>query len=213
MYCPRCSSIQSDDIKFCTSCGANLAAVRQAVDARDDEQKFNWGDTWVADMFLSPQAQAKRKAEIEMRMGITPETKRYNEMKAGVIVSSVGIALMLFLFVFMQGLIESGKIPPDAASILSHLWIAGVIPLFVGLALLFNGLFISKRLVEIANRKPDDRNAMPGKGTPTSLPSADTSEFIPTDFSVTDHTTKHLNVVRDRSSEPQREPSWKRDTD
>jgi hypothetical protein len=41
--------------------------------------------------------------EIERRQGITPEVKRYNEIKAGVIVSSAGIGLSIFLFIFMQG--------------------------------------------------------------------------------------------------------------
>ena len=31
MICPRCASNQSDDIRFCTSCGANLQAVREAL--------------------------------------------------------------------------------------------------------------------------------------------------------------------------------------
>src|SRR5215469_4321688 len=134
MYCPRCGSTQAEDIKFCKSCGANLFAVRRAVEARDvDEKKFDWGDTWLAEMFLTHGAQEHRKAELERRLGITPEVKRYNEIKAGVITSSVGVALMIFLFVFMQGIVQGGKVPPDTASILNHLWIAGVIPLFVGL--------------------------------------------------------------------------------
>ena len=34
---------------------------------------------------------------MERRMGITPEVKRYNEIKAGVIVSSIGVGLAIFL--------------------------------------------------------------------------------------------------------------------
>ena len=199
MYCPRCGSTQSDEIRFCKSCGANLFAVRQAVDKRDvDDKKFDWSDTWVADMFLSPEAQARRKAQIELRLGITPETKRYNEIKAGVIVSSVGIALMIFLYVFMQGIVQGGKIPDDTASILNHVWIAGVIPFFVGLALLLNGAVISKRLVEIAKKNSSEQRGLRDAAVRSQLEAADGSEFIPTDFSVTEHTTKHLNAVRDR---------------
>lgn len=199
MYCPRCGSTQSDEIRFCKSCGANLFAVRQAVDKRDvDDKKFDWSDTWVADMFLSPEAQARRKAQIELRLGITPETKRYNEIKAGVIVSSVGIALMIFLYVFMQGIVQGGKIPDDTASILNHVWIAGVIPFFVGLALLLNGAVISKRLVEVAKKNSSEERGLRDAAVRSQLEAADGSEFIPTDFSVTEHTTKHLNAVRDR---------------
>ena len=43
MFCPRCGSSQSEELKFCKSCGANLYAVRQAVDTRETEKKFDWG--------------------------------------------------------------------------------------------------------------------------------------------------------------------------
>src|ERR1044072_8188656 len=95
MICPRCASNQSDEIRFCTFCGANLQAVREALDAPDTGKKFEWGNTWVAEMFMSGRAAELQKLEMERRMGITPEVKRYNEIKAGVIVSSVGIALSI----------------------------------------------------------------------------------------------------------------------
>jgi hypothetical protein len=199
MFCPRCGLTQTDDVKFCTSCGANLFAVRRAVDARDsDEKKFDWGDTWVAEMFLSHEEQKRRKAELERKRGITPEVKRFNEIKAGVIVGSVGIALMIFLRVFMEGVILGGKVPDDAASILSHLWVVGVIPIFVGLALMVNGLVVSKRMVEIARQASHDPNSLEGGTSPHALRAADTNEFIPSGFSVTDHTTKHLAKVKNR---------------
>ena len=102
MICPRCSSNQTDEIKFCTFCGANLEAVRAVLETREPGKKFDWGDTWVAEMFMSQKAQEARKMEMERRMGITPEMKRYQEIKAGVIVSSIGVAISIFLLIFMQ---------------------------------------------------------------------------------------------------------------
>jgi zinc-ribbon domain len=199
MFCPRCGLTQTDDVKFCTSCGANLLAVRRAVDTRDaDEKKFDWNNTWVTEMFLSAEEKKKRKADLELQRGITPEVRRFNEIKAGVIVSSVGIALIIFLRVFMEGIILGGKVPADTASILSHLWVAGVIPLFVGFALMVNGLVVSKRLVEIARQSSQAPNSLEESSDPPALRSADTNEFIPTGFSVTDHTTKHLEAVKKR---------------
>src|SRR2546423_10785013 len=139
MFCPQCGSQQNDDLKFCKLCGANLLAVRQVVATRDTDKKFDWSKTWVAEMFLSQEERKKREEELERTRGITPEVKRYNEIKAGVITGSVGIALMIFLYVFMQGVILSGDVPPDAAVIISRLWVVGVIPFFVGVALLING--------------------------------------------------------------------------
>ena len=152
MFCPRCGSNQSDELKFCKSCGANLYAVRQVVDTRQTDEKIDRSKPWFADIALSEAESKRRKEELDHRRGITPEVRRYNEIKGGVITGSVGLALAIFLNVFMQGLVLSGKIPPDVAEIISRLWIVGVIPFFVGIALIVNGVFVSKRLAEIARQ-------------------------------------------------------------
>ena len=115
MLCPRCGTNQSDEMKFCKVCGANLEAVRVALTNPEVAKKFDWTDTWLAEMFRSGQAAELRKIEMERQMGITPEVKRYIEIKAGVITSAVGVGVAIFLFVFMQGLI--GNVSPQAAEI------------------------------------------------------------------------------------------------
>jgi len=192
MLCPRCSSNQNDDIKFCTSCGANLQAVREALETPEGK-KFDWSNTWVADMFMSGQMAEMRKLEMERRLGITPEVKRYNEIKAGVIVSSVGVGLAFFLAIFMQGV--AGHVKPDVAEIITRLWVAGVIPFMVGVALIVNGLVVSKKIVEAQERAL--REGHQGKELDEGfgargLRAADTSQFVPTNLSVTDGTTRHL---------------------
>jgi hypothetical protein len=144
-------------------------------------------------MFQSAEEVKRRKAELERQRGITPEIKRYNEIKGGVITASVGLALAIFLHVFMDGIILGGKVRSDTAEILSRLWIAGVIPLFVGIALIINGWFVSKKQLEAARRAADHGPLLeqPEKD-PQSLRSADTTEFIPSSFSVTEETTRHL---------------------
>jgi len=190
MLCPRCALNQSDEIKFCTSCGANLQAVREALDA--PEKKFDWGNTWVAEMFMSGQAAEIRKREMERQLGITPEVKRYNEIKAGVIVSCVGIGVSIFLFFLMMGV--AANAPPGDAEILTRVWVAGVIPFMVGLALIINGLFVSKKMIEVMGRGRKETDALEDGGpTPRGLRPADTNEFIPANMSsVTDQTTRHL---------------------
>lgn len=196
MICPRCSSNQSDDVKFCKSCGANLQAVRDVLENREPGNRFEWGDTWVAEMFRSGQATELRKLEMERRMGITPEVKRYTEIKAGVITSSVGVGVSIFLFVFMQGLVN--VVGREAQEILPHLWIAGVIPFFIGLALIVNGLVVSKKMVEAQEREIRKANLSGGDSiagetaTQRALRPGDTNEFIPTGYSVTEQTTRHL---------------------
>jgi len=99
MFCPQCGSAQSDELKFCKSCGVNLDAVRQVTAMRDAGEKFDWSRTWVAEMFLSDGERRRRKEEIERERGITPAMKRYTEIKAGVITSSVGVGVTIFLYV------------------------------------------------------------------------------------------------------------------
>lgn len=196
MYCPKCGANQSDEMRFCNLCGANLNAVRQVVDTRETgarEEKFDWSKTWVAEMFLSEDERKRRKAELERQQGITHEVKRSNEVKGGVITSCAGIGLMIFLYVFMQGIIKSGVVPEHVAEILSRVWIAGVFPFFVGIGLMINGLVVSKKLGQVSGREQSFKSdALDSDAERPSLRSADTTEFITPGFSVTEETTKHL---------------------
>jgi hypothetical protein len=199
MFCPQCGANQSEELKFCKVCGANLHAVRQAVATRETDEKFDWSKTWVTEMFLSEGERKRRTQELELKQGITPEVKRYNEIKAGVITSCVGLGVMIFLFFLMQGIILSGQNSPGDNEILSRVWIVGVIPFLIGLGLIINGVFVSKKLVEAV------RNEMSGQPQSTTalgehrkkdehlfLNAANTKEFISPNFSVTEDPTKHL---------------------
>ena len=190
MICPRCASNQGEDIKFCTSCGANLQAVREALQVPDAAGKFNWNNTWVAEMFMSGQANELRKREMERQLGITPEVKRYNEIKAGVIVSCVGIGVSIFLFFIMNAIANQN--PANDAELLRSIWVAGVIPFMVGLALIINGVVISKKMVEVMEREQNKYKGLEEGPAPRGLKTPDTSEFVPANFSVTDQTTRHL---------------------
>src|SRR5258708_1194058 len=195
MFCPQCGTTQSDDVKFCKSCGANLFAVRQVVATRDVGENFDWSKTWVAEMFMSAEEQKRRKLELEVERGVNPEMKRYTEIKAGVITSCIGVALSIFLYFLMQGIILSGNVDQGAAAIISRIWVAGVFPFFVGIALLFNGVIVSRKLVELGKRGVlDAQNSLEGYQQPPALPPADTIAFAPHGFSVTEGTTKHLKT-------------------
>jgi len=199
MICPRCASNQGDDIKFCTSCGANLQAVREAMQVAEPAAKFDWSNTWVAEMFMSGQAQELRKREMERRLGITPEIKRYNEIKAGVIVSSVGVAVSIFLHFLMHAIAAQN---PRDAELLNSIWLAGLIPFMVGLALIINGVVVSKKMVQVIEREQNKAKSLDEGSAPSprGLKSADTNEFIPANYSVTDSTTRHLESTERKAS-------------
>lgn len=187
MFCPQCGLNQSDDIKFCKTCGGNLFAVRQVVSMRDLPEKFDWSKTWVAEMFLSGGEREKRKEQLELQRGITPEVKRQKELKAGVVTSSVGIGVSIFLYVIMQGVIGTLHNPGSEVEILSRVWIAGVIPFFIGL-----GLILASLLVGRDRRKKAITDSLEGGSTYQSLPASDTERFARAPFSVTDQTTRQL---------------------
>jgi hypothetical protein len=201
MWCPRCGSSQRvwwrtqdvlEELTFCKECGANLYAVRQVVDKPEKSTKSLTGTRpgWLR--CFNPPRRQLGGSTLEIASGLTPEVKRYKEIKGGIITGSVGVALMIFLYVFMQGIIIGGKVPNDTAEILSRIWVAGVIPVFVGLALIFNGVFISKKVLTSSKRPPNSTSELTGDETP-ALRSANTAEFLPANFSVTENTTRHLN--------------------
>jgi len=161
--------------------------------------KFDWSNTWVAEMFMSGQAQELRKREMERRLGITPEIKRYNEIKAGVIVSSVGVAVSIFLHFLMHAIAAQN---PRDAELLNSIWLAGLIPFMVGLALIINGVVVSKKMVQVIEREQNKAKSLDEGSAPSprGLKSADTNEFIPVNYSVTDSTTRHLESTERKAS-------------
>ena len=193
MFCPQCGSTQSDELKFCKSCGANLGSVRDALETGHVPGKFDWNKTWVAEMLQSSDQAIRKEKELERLKGITPDSKRRAEIKGGVISASVGVGIMVFLYFFMQGIILSGDIKPGEAEILSRVWLAGVIPFMVGLALIINGALVSKSARAADIETTADKTSQLGNKAPGEyLPPADTSELFPAGFSVTDETTQHL---------------------
>ena len=199
MFCPQCGANQSEELNFCKSCGMNLQAVRQAASTNVAGEKFDWSESWAGATGLSKEEMQRRRHRLDERRATTPEMRRSNEIKGGIITSCAGVGLMIFLYVFMQGIIVGGDVSTGAAAILSRLWIAGVFPFFIGVGLMINGLFVGKGLVEPTRqetkaRKDAVRPIESGKEPERQfLRAADTSEFVPTGFSVTEEATKHLS--------------------
>lgn len=186
MFCPQCGSTQPDELNFCKACGANLQSVRTALvtGAPGGKDDFDWKRTWLAEAMMT-------QAEKDRRRGLTPEMKRRRGIKAGIITASAGVSLSVVLSVLMEGIIISGRISDLAAEILSRVWIVGLIPLLIGLALIVNGVFISK--------KGEPETADSASPEPSELPAANTNELPPAmPFSVTDSTTRHLDKVEAR---------------
>jgi hypothetical protein len=206
MFCPQCGTNQGDELRFCNRCGVNLYSVRQAATSRETDEKFDWSKTWVAEMFLSEGERNRRAEALERQSGVSPakkkcadtEAQRYKEIKDGVITACSGAGVMIFLYIFMDGVIAAG-VPDPASQIVGRVWIAGVIPFLVGLGLIFNGLIVSKKMVEVAKRELQ-RNETPKAlepfaGEDSSAPVRWSQPASP-NFSVTENTTRELGGSR-----------------
>jgi hypothetical protein len=193
MFCPGCGLQANDDLKFCRQCGANLRGVRESMLSRSTEEKFDWSKTWVAEMFLTEDEQRRRRAVTPEEARLKEEEKRINEIKGGLITTFVGIGVMIFLYFLFD------KVPVDHSSdddeILHSVWMAGIIPFLIGIAIMFNGFFISRRLVKLKEQQA--QAALSASPAPAAIPAKTTDQLIAEaapapGFSVTENTTAHL---------------------
>ncbi len=196
MYCPGCGLQANDELKFCRQCGANLRGVRESMLSRSTDEKFDWSKTWVGEMFLSEDEQRRRRSVTPAEARLKEEEKRINEIKGGLITTFVGIGVMIFLYFLFD------KVPVDYSSdddeILHSVWMAGVIPFLIGIAIMFNGFFISRRLVKLKEQQAQAAlSALPAPPVIPAIPAKTTDHLIteaaPAEgFSVTENTTAHL---------------------
>jgi hypothetical protein len=180
MFCPGCGVKVIDDTKFCKGCGASLLLVREAMTGQG--KHFDWSKTWVAEMFLTQE-------EKDRLRGVTPEVKRNNEIKAGVITTLVGLGAMIFFRFFLEAVAnnESG----NEAEIIRRVWLIGVVPFLIGIGILFNGIVLSKVSLR-SQEQPPSTDRLPAK------PTNQLAESPATDFSVIEHTTANLAEKREK---------------
>jgi hypothetical protein len=208
MFCPGCGFHVNDDLKYCRQCGANIHSVRDALSSRSGGEKPDWSRKWWAGMLYSPE-------DLERLSGITPipeekrlreEKKRFTEIKGGVITSMVGVAVMIVFYFFFGAVAKAAD--PQAAEIVSKLWMLGIIPTLIGAGLLINGFFIGRRLAELSEQAaraaiaqsgaPPDARLIASQNASEDVLEAQTTNQLMVDaapatgYSVTEDTTEHL---------------------
>src|SRR5262247_2018061 len=185
MFCPSCGTESNDQTKYCTKCGVNLRRVKGVLGKGG--ASIRKGDEW------EPAWVEYRRERIEARRKRTPEEKRLEEIKAGVITSSVGFGLMVFLSFLFDAI--ASTVDGPASNILRTLWVVGLIPFMVGLGVLFNGLIVSKRIVDLKRQQERKDRQAPLISAPETSPVArlvEPSQSPISDFSVTETTTTKL---------------------
>lgn len=191
MYCPSCGIETSDQTKYCTKCGINLRNVKEAMigdkqnkhPLQDIESRSSPSDNWQS-WWMEMAVKEKKKS---------PEEKRISEIKEGVITSCVGLSLTIFLFFLMSAV--SINLDPKVSAILHAVPYAGIIPFLIGLGIIFNGLFLSKRLVDL-NREREQANKQNLFSTVAETAPvhrlSESNQSPVADFSVTESTTTKL---------------------
>jgi len=188
MYCPSCGTEVNDQTKYCTKCGVNLRRVKGVLSKGGASVKK--GDDW------EPFWLEERRARNEARKKKTPEVKRLEEIKAGVITSSVGFGLMVFLNLLFDAV--ASTIEGPGGNILRSLWAVGLLPFMIGLGIIFNGLFVSKRIVELKRQQEPKDQQSPLFSAPNTLDTSPVARLVEpsqspiSDFSVTETTTTKL---------------------
>jgi hypothetical protein len=143
MFCPGCGFQVSDDLKFCKQCGANLRGAREAMTSSSTEEKLEWNRTWMESL----------PEEARKRLNPTPEEKRLTEIKEGVLTIFTGVGAMIFLYFFFDAV---AKRAGEGADIIRSLYWLGIVLVLIGAGMIFNGLFISQRLL-----KPKEQQTQP----------------------------------------------------
>lgn len=197
MFCPDCGLEDRQANQFCRACGTDLRPVRYALEkpdsitasaasARDEigraiaakiRDTRNPEDLAVVAEDVLP--------EIEKFLE-SPEEKRMRRMRAGMVLSSVGVGTVLGVaavsfFVAMKDF--------DFLFLIS---LAGVVTFFIGLGFILNGIFLTVPRKDVPDRSSDahrQRELDIGPAPTNDLVLPEATELF---SSVTEHTTQHL---------------------
>jgi hypothetical protein len=196
MFCPSCGTETNDQTKFCTKCGINLRNVKEAM-FEDKKAKSPHQEIEAHGSHSHPHSHTWMPWwwHMAMREGQkSPEEKRIQEIKEGVITSCVGVSITIFLSFLMPAV--AIDLDPKVQAILHAIPYVGIIPLLIGLGIIFNGLFLSKRLVDLKREQEQAKKQPLFSAVPETAPVSRLSESSQTpvaDFSVTESTTIKLH--------------------
>jgi len=201
MYCPSCGSEERQLSQYCRACGTDLRVVRRGL-----EQPDSITASAVSAREQISQAMAEKIRQMESSRDLkqvaedvlpqiekfleSPEEKRLRRIRAGVITGLAGLGAALVIFLAS---LESHDLIPFIA--------LGLIPFFVGLGIVINGLVFTVPRKSLADRSEDAesqrrleeahaaKRLSATSHTTNDLPNPDVIAARP---SVTEHTTHHL---------------------
>lgn len=174
MYCPQCGIPSPDERKYCTTCGLNLALVSDVILHRSRSAKG--GSSWpsLIEMIFGKQREP------------TPEERRLNDIRNGIITMLTGAGITIFLYFLMDAVATRPEVRPEDAPIIRAVALCGLIPFMVGIGLLINGLFFWKLSPRVS---PPIGNTVRERSPSPSLTAGETLRAAP---SIGEQTTMPL---------------------
>ncbi len=210
MYCPSCGSEERQLSQFCRACGTDLRIVRNSLENPDAvtqsavSAREHIGMA-VADKIrqMSTAKELERVAEDVLphfeKFLESPEEKRLRRIRSGIITSAIGLGATIILLVMAM----------DKSDILPYITPA-LITFLVGIGVIVNGLIFTVPRKSLPGDAYDalsqkvldsgaNMNRMPYESpAAASLPAGAnlTNELAPSQRSITEHTTHHLNTSK-----------------
>lgn len=203
MFCPDCGIEERQSNQFCRACGTDLRRVRVAVESPDSITASAVSARNEIGRAIALKIRDTRSAdelaivaesilpEIEKFLE-SPEEKRLRRMRAGMILSSIGIGVAI-------GISLVSLVMKDQDVI--FLAVLGIVTFFIGLGFILNGIFLTlpkKGLSDKSSDAQSQRNLDIAESGTNELLLPKSHDFL---ASVTEHTTRHLDEKTPTSRE------------
>jgi hypothetical protein len=198
MFCPSCGAEERQPTQFCRACGADVRAVRLALEEPDSisasavraREEIGRAIAFRISELRTGKELAKVAEEVLPQIEKflePPEDRRLRRIRAGVIMSALGLGGTIFLLLF-EALTNEG-IP----------WPAGLVPFFLGLALIINGIWLTVPRPRVREHHYDrSRSLLDGAPISKTAEIDDEAGRHSRVASVTENTTKHLDQMKSR---------------
>jgi hypothetical protein len=213
MFCPSCGSEERQASQYCRACGTDLRSVRVSLERPDSitasavSARAEIGRA-VAQKIreVGDSRDLKRVAEdvlpqIEKFLE-SPEEKRLRRMRAGVVVSSIGVGVTTLMF--LMALVAQ---PNDVDGFFGGAGL-GIVTFCIGLGLLLNAALFTRPRKGVQDHSADAQaqnvldaayaapELRPGNEVSPAVRAQTTSNLAQPRGSVTEHTTLHLKSDR-----------------
>jgi len=153
------------------------------------EEKLDWNKTWRESL----------PEEARKRLFPTPEEKRLTEIREGVLTIFTGVGAMIFLYFLFDAVAKKAG---DGADIIRSLYWLGIVLVLIGAGMIFNGLFISQRLLKPKEplTRPSPFESPAEAASPIAEPAKTTDQLVADAVSSVDYNA--LEAPTGRLPEP-----------